>query len=191
MESDAAKAVTRAIRQRRSVGRSEGELSKNAISELIETATWAPNHHLTEPWTFTVMMGDARKNLGEFWSKTRADELGLTGEKRDGFVQGESQKPLRSPVLIAVSVRTDPDPVVAAEDFAATAAAVQNLLLAAFSQGYSAMWRTGDLAYSMAVKRYLGLKETDRIVAFVYLGERGTVTPQPQERKKPEIHWRD
>lgn len=191
METDAARAVTHAIRHRRSVGRSEGELSRAVIEDLIETASWAPNHHLTEPWMFTVLTGDARRKLGDFWAQMRADELGLTGEKREGFMQAESQKPVRAPILVVVSTRTDPDPVIAAEDFAATAAAVQNLLLVASARGYSAMWRTGDMAYHPAIKRFLELDENDRIVATVYLGERGTKEPQPQQRKEPPIRWRD
>jgi len=178
------------IRGRRSIGRSEGEPSRAIITELIEAATWAPNHHLTEPWKFTVLSGDARRQLGEFWAKTRAGELALEDEKRDGFMQGEMKKPLRAPVLIIVSTRTDADAVVAVEDFAATAAAVQNLLLAAEERNLSAMWRTGDMAYNPKVKRHLGLDEKDRIVAVVYLGERGVADAQPRSRKAPSIDWR-
>ena len=183
--------LTDAIRSRRSVGRSEGEPSGEVVRMLIGAAVWAPNHHLTEPWTFTVLRGDARKKLGEFWARTRAEELGMEGAQRDGFMKGEAEKPTRSPVLIVVSTRTDDDPVVAAEDFAATAAAVQNLLLAAHERGLAAMWRTGDMAYSSAVNEHLGLSARDRIVAFVYLGERGTVTAKPAERKEPPIRWRE
>ncbi|HTX02852.1 MAG TPA: nitroreductase [Candidatus Acidoferrales bacterium] len=179
------------IRRRRSIGRSEGELSKAAITELIEAATWAPNHHLTEPWKFTVLTGEGRRKLGEFWAKTRADELALEGDKRDGFMQGEAKKPLRAPVLIVVSTRTDSDPVVAEEDFAATSAAVQNLLLVAAERDFSAMWRTGDIAHSVPVKKYLGLAESDKIVGVVYVGERGISDAQPQTRKPPEISWLD
>jgi nitroreductase len=183
--------VTQTIRSRRSVGRSEGDLSREEIAELIETATWAPNHHLTEPWTFTVITGGARERLGRFWGDVQADALKLEGDKREGYINGAVQKLLRAPVLIIVSTRTDPDPVVAAEDFAATAAAVQNLLLAATERGYSAMWRTGDMVYSDAVKKHLGLHESDRIVATIYLGKRGTKEPQPGQRKPPEIRWLD
>jgi nitroreductase len=178
------------IRRRRSIGRSEGEVSRETITELIEAATWAPNHHLTEPWTFTVLTGDARRQLGDYWSKTRADELALEGEKRDGFIQGEMKKPLRAPVLIIVSTRTDPDPVIAEEDFAATAAAVQNLLLAAEERNLAAMWRTGDIVYHPKVRQHLGLHKTDKIVGIIYLGERGVADAQPRSRKPPVINWR-
>ncbi|MGH7714947.1 MAG: nitroreductase family protein [Vulcanimicrobiaceae bacterium] len=177
------------IRRRRSIGRSEGELSRTTIGELIEAATWAPNHHLTEPWRFTVLTGDARRKLGEFWAKTRADDLALEGDKRDGFMQGEAKKPMRAPVLIIVSARTDSDPVTAEEDFAATAAAVQNLLLVAAERDFSAMWRTGDIVHHPAIKEYLGLDASDRIVAVVYVGERGVSDAQPQTRKPPSIFW--
>jgi len=183
--------LTDAIRSRRSVGRSEGEPSDDVIRALIDAAVWAPNHHLTEPWTFTILRRDARKKLGEFWARTRADQLGLQGAQRDGFMGGEAQKPMRSPVLIVVSSRTDDDPIVAAEDFAASAAAVQNLLLAAHERGLAAMWRTGEMAYDPAVKEHLALSPQDRIVAFVYLGERGTAAAKPVERKEPPIRWRD
>lgn len=183
--------MEQAIRERRSVGRSEGEPPEEIIRELIRTATWAPNHHLTEPWTFTVVRREARFALGEFWAKTRADELGLNGDKRDGFITAESQKLLRAPVLLIVSTRTDENSITATEDFAATAAAVQNLLLDAWTRGLSAMWRTGDMVYHPAVKSYLGLATTDRIVGTIYLGERPAKAAQPQTRKEPPIRWLD
>ncbi|MBV8602349.1 MAG: nitroreductase [Candidatus Eremiobacteraeota bacterium] len=181
--------VTQAIRNRRSVGRSTGELSKDEIAELIEAAVRAPNHHLTEPWTFTVLSGAARERFGNFWGRYRADELGLEGEKREGFVTAEAAKPLRAPTLVIVSTRTDPDPVIASEDFAATAAAVQNLLLAAEERGLAAMWRTGDAAYHPAVKEFLSLEGSDRIVAFVYLGRTPAVNAKETPRATPRIHW--
>ena len=50
-----------AIRTRRSVGLSAGDVSRETIKELIETATMAPNHKLTQPWRFTVIEGPARE----------------------------------------------------------------------------------------------------------------------------------
>jgi nitroreductase len=38
-----------AIRTRRTVGKSTGDVSRQTIAELIETATLAPNHKLTQP----------------------------------------------------------------------------------------------------------------------------------------------
>lgn len=166
-------------------------MPREELEELIELASWAPNHRLTEPWQFTVLIGEARDRYGKFWAELRAEQLDLAPEKRTGFIEGESRKPLRAPALIVVSTRTDPDPVVAVEDFAATAAAVQNFLLVASARGYAAMWRTGDAAYSGEVKRYLGLDQNDRIVAFLYLGRNSDVDLKPSTRKPPPIRWMD
>ncbi|MGH7659474.1 MAG: nitroreductase family protein [Vulcanimicrobiaceae bacterium] len=177
------------IRNRRSIGRAIGAVPREEIEELVELASWAPNHRLTQPWRFTVLAGEARERYGRFWAELRAQQLALAEEKRSGFIEGESRKPLRAPSLIVVSTRTDPDPVVATEDFAATAAAVQNFLLASTARGYASMWRTGDAAYSTDVKRYLGIDESDRIVAFVYLGREADVDSKPAARNSPPIHW--
>ena len=55
-----------------------------------------------------------------------------------------------------MSVRTDPERRAAEEDLIATAAAVQNLLLAAHAKGLSAAWKTGKIVSSTEVKRFLG-----------------------------------
>jgi nitroreductase len=174
--------VTQAIRTRRSISKLGGDPGDAIVEELVELATWAPNHHLTEPWRFTVLRGAARERLGAVWGERAAASSGLAGEALAELGRRHADKLLRAPVLIVVSTRTDGDPVVAEEDFAATAAAVQNLLLAAEGLGLGAMWRTGALAHDPAVKAFLGLDPSDRIVAVVYLGSAPGVTPPPRQR---------
>jgi nitroreductase len=98
---------------------------------------------------------------------------------RDELMRRTAFKPLRAPVIVAVSVRTDEKPVRAVEDFAAASAAVQNMLLAAHARGLGAIWRTGELAYRDEIKTFLGLDPTDRIVGFVYLGRPAMTAPPP------------
>jgi nitroreductase len=157
-----------AIRTRRTVGKSSGDVPRETIRELIEAATWAPNHKLTQPWRFSVLTGTARERLGAVWGREAA--AGADPAARAAVEEGEAKKPLRAPALIVVSVRTDPNPVTAEEDLTATAAAVQNLLLAAHAKGLSAAWKTGKIVRNAAVKDFLGLEPADRIVAVVYLG---------------------
>jgi nitroreductase len=86
-------------------------------------------------------------------------------------------------VLIVVSVRTDENRVRAEEDLTATAAAVQNLLLAAHAKGFGAAWKTGKMIYDAEVKRFLGLDPNDRIVAVVYLGTEPGEEAAPRTRE--------
>ena len=179
-----------AIRTRRSVGLSTGDVSRETIKELIDTATMAPNHKLTQPWRFTVVKGAARERLGEVWAEDAC--VGIDPAKRQAMYDGEKKKPLRAPVLIVVSTRTDKNPVTAEEDLIATAAATQNLLLAAHAKGLSAAWKTGKITSSTPVKQFLGLDSSDRILAVVYLGAQGTEVPGSRERRVPStITWFD
>ncbi len=167
--------VLEAIRGRRSIGRVRPERPpKGLIEQLLEAATWAPNHRLTEPWRFFVLAGDARDALGEVLARSQAVALAAAG--RDGpdvaaAVEKARGKPLRAPVVIAVAVVPDTGPkTVEIEEVAAGAAAVQNLLLAAHALGLAAMWRTGEPAYDPAVKAFFGLPPTAHLLGFVYVG---------------------
>ena len=157
-----------AIRTRRTVGKSEGAVPRETIMELIEAATWAPNHKMTQPWRFTVLSGNARTRMGEVFGNQAAQSMDET--QRASFIEGQIKKTLRAPTIIIVSTRTVADPMMAEEDLTATAAATQNLLLAAHAKGLSAAWKSGSIVYDPEVKRYLGLDPTDRIIAIIYLG---------------------
>jgi nitroreductase len=179
-----------AIRTRRTVGKSTGDVPRETIRELIEAATWAPNHKLTQPWRFTVLTGAARERLGEVWGREAAAKADPAAQA--AVLAGESKKPLRAPALIVVSVRTDTNPVTAEEDLTATAAAVQNLLLAAHAKGLSAAWKTGKIVYNVEVKRFLGLDPSDRIIAVVYLGALASEESTPRARNvDSSIAWLD
>lgn len=176
--------VREVIRGRRSVGRLGGSVAREAIVELIDAALHAPNHHLTQPWRFTVVQGEARKRLGDLWGGRAAAQAGLQGEDAAKFAKGESGKTLRAPVLIIVSVRTDADPIVAEEDRLAGAAAIQNMLLLGYARGLGAIWRTGKMVHDEGVKTFLGLASSDRILGVVYLGEPAA---EPKERPTPNL----
>jgi nitroreductase len=179
-----------AIRNRRTIGKSTGDVPRETIRELIEAATWAPNHKLTQPWKFAVLTGGARERLGKVWGAAAA--AAADPATRASLEAGEAKKLLRAPVVIVVSTRTDPDWVRAEEDLTATAAAVQNLLLGATAKGLSAAWKTGKIVYSPEVKEFLGLDPADRIVAVVYLGANAAEEPMPRNRDvESTITWMD
>jgi nitroreductase len=176
------------IRARRTIGKSTGDVSRATIYELIEAATWAPNHKLTQPWRFTVVSGSARERLGMVWAQRAA--ASIEEPARAAFIAGEAAKPLRAPAMIVVSTCTSTDPVRAEEDLTATAAAVQNMLLAAEAKGLCAAWKTGKIIYDAGVKEFLGLHRDDRIVAMVYLGAEALESALPRDRNVAGcVHW--
>ena len=36
-----------------------------SLAHMLDAANWAPSHGHTEPWRFTVFVGEARRRLGE------------------------------------------------------------------------------------------------------------------------------
>jgi nitroreductase len=158
------------------------------VEKVIAAAAWAPNHFKTEPWRFAVVSGQARVYLGAVIEEslraamqTGADE-GNPSQTAD-LLQKERNKPLRAPIVIAVAAVPSQQPkVVEAEELAAVAAGVQNMLLAAEAVGLGAMWRTGKPAYDPRVKAFLGFPENAHIVAFVYLGYPDLPPQRPRVR---------
>jgi nitroreductase len=146
--------------------------SADAIRTLLSAAVRAPNHHRNEPWRFIVVAGEARERVGEaFASCARRHLPSDVGAAADPVVEAERMKAFRSPVIIVVAcIQNEHPKAMRIEDVEATAAAVQNILIAAHAIGLAAAWRTGKAAYDDEVKRRLGLAPEDDIVAFVYVG---------------------
>lgn len=156
------------------------------ISSLIEAAVRAPNHYRNEPWRFIVLAGEARERLGAVCAECASARI-PDGPAKEKLVEAERGKPLRSPVLIVVArVKTEHPKAMRVEDLAATAAAVQNLLIAAHAHGLAAAWKTGDSAYDEHVKQALGLDAADDIVAFVHVGHPDPAIPEtPLSARSP------
>ena len=165
--------VLAALRERRSAGKLKpDDVPRALIQRIIQAGTWAPNHRLTEPWRFIVLTGGARSALGDVMARPLREKLPEGADERAwAQIEKVRNKPLRAPVVIAVAAVPSPDPrVVEAEEVAAVAAAVQNMLLAAEALGLGAIWRTGEAVLDPAVKRFLDLPPEAHLVAFVYLG---------------------
>lgn len=180
-----------ALKNRRSIGRvSDEEPPESLIRTMLEAATWAPNHHLTEPWRFFVLRGDARVRLGQAMGEAAArreedpERMELARERMAG-------KPLRAPYLIAVATEPDSrEKVFEIEEIAATAAATQNMLLAAEALGLGAIWRTGWATYTDEVREFLGLSDRATVLGFVYVGYTSNPASARVRRPVDEVtHW--
>jgi nitroreductase len=161
--------IMEAIHGRMSAGAMRPDpVSQELIKKLLDAAVQAPNHYKVHPWRFVVLTGDGRKRLGNLMVDILQHKF--PDMKTEGLDK-ERGKPLRSPVIIAVGVDKPTEPkVLEIENICATAAACQNMLLAAHALGLSAHWRTGDMARDPQVKKFLGLSEDQYLIAFLYIG---------------------
>lgn len=166
--------ILEVIRERRSIGKVKDEpIPREQIEKILEAATWAPSHFQTEPWRFFVLTGEGRRPLGEVLAEIAAEKMDdPSTEANQARLEREKVKPFRAPVVIAVaaSPQVDNPKVIESEELAATAAAIQNMLLAAHALGLGAIWRTGAAAYHPKIKELFGLEAKDHMLGFIYLG---------------------
>lgn len=145
------------------------------LQVIYQSALRAPDHGMLRPWRFLVIRGEALNKLGQLFVDAIQPE---EEAKRDKLLNA----PLRAPmIIVAVTCFKEHPKVPPVEQIGATAAAVQNMNLAAYAQGYASIWRTGEVAFNDGVKKGLGLNNEDEIVGYLYLG-----TPTVKERKVPE-----
>jgi nitroreductase len=185
--------VIRAIRTRRNAARLNAEkaVGREMIEIVLEAATWAPNHHLTEPWRFVVITGDERKRLGkavaEAISTTPADPP-LSPEK----AERERLGPLAAPVVIAVICNPNQGKrTVDQEELVACGGALQNMLLAAHSIGLGTKLKTGAHSYSQPIRSFLNMKDAESLISFVYVGfPEGESMPGQRMGLEGKVEWR-
>ncbi len=161
--------ILAAIRHRRSMGKMTDQVPpRELIQTILEAGTWAPNHHMTEPWRFVVLEGEARNALGAVMGAVDAARYDDPAKKA-AAAESAARKPLRAPYVIGVGVEPDPTaPEI--EEVCAVAAAAQNMLLAADALGLAAIWRSGWMAFTPEVREYLGLSEQGKVLGFIYVG---------------------
>jgi nitroreductase len=165
-------------------------LPRTTVERLLRAAVAAPSHHLTRPWRFVVMAGDARRALGDAHARAVAR---VRPDATPQALAKERSRPERAPVVVAcIATPAADDPVARREDRDAVVCAVENLLLAAHALGVGAMWRTGAMADEPEVRDHLGLGPRDEVVAFVYLGLPADAPPRavPPASLEGVVEWR-
>ena len=161
--------VLEAIRARRSIKRFTPEpVTRDQIEALLDAATLAPNHRLTQPWRFYVLGPAARHAyglaLGERKARKQPDPA--SGQVLRDTVAREHAD---IPCMLAVAVVEAADPEIAKEDFAAAMMAVQTLSLAALELGLGTHIKTGGVMDDAAARAAAGVAENERIVAIEVL----------------------
>jgi nitroreductase len=146
------------------------------LHTIFEAAMRAPDHGKLRPWRFYVVRGDARRRLSElFVEGVRRREPGAP----DAAVEKERDKPMRSPVTIAVAAKITPGhKIPEIEQTLSAAAAMMNILNAVHALGFAARWVTGSNCYDPEFRREFGLDPADQLLGFIHIGTpAGSVPP--------------
>ena len=140
------------------------------IEALLNLAHWAPTHGRTEPWRFKVYAGEGVTQFCDTHAalyKTSTDPEVFTTTKFEGLQKLGNQT---SHIIGVYMQRQVPAKIAVVEEIAATAAAMQNILLGAEALGISALWSTGGMTHHPALKSFWGLAEEDVVMGLLYLG---------------------
>ena len=178
--------INHLIRHRRSVFPKQFEagrkISDAVVEQILENATWAPNHGHTEPWHFIVFSGEGLGKLARFQSELYKASA---GERfKETTYQSLSGNPLKASHVVALCMKRDPNkkhPEV--EEIEAVAAAVQNIYLSVTAYGLGGYWTTGGITYNAGAKSFFNLGEDDRLLGFFYIAH--VAIPSPEGRRQP------
>lgn len=182
------------IKDRRTVKPEDFKARKvldDQITEILNSARWAPTHGMTEPWHFVVFQEGALKELGQFM----ADSYKASVSKSE-FSQKKYDKLLNRPALSSVVVaicmkRQESEKIPEIEEIEAVACSVQNMHLTATAYGLGGYWSSGKISYSEDMKSFLKLESKDKCLGLFYLGYPNI--EWPSSHRKPleyKTEWR-
>ena len=183
--------VIDAIASRRSIKKFTGrDVTREQIEILLTAAVAAPNHRLTQPWRFYVLGPEARNAYG----------LALGARKAKKIEDPDAARAMREtvaaehralPAMLVVAVVNHENPEIREEDYAAAMMAVQNLSLAAVGLGLGTHIKSGAVMSDLAARDAAGVKDNERIVAVVNIGEAAEVPPsKAREQASAFTTWR-
>ncbi|GAA5134103.1 hypothetical protein GCM10023213_05160 [Prosthecobacter algae] len=188
--------TTTLIRHRRSIKPVDMDAARPVdaalLTELIENATWAPNHGLTEPWHFHVFSGAARQGLADSL-RSLYQQTTPAAEFREDKLKKMGDNPLLAPVIIAcVMQRNGGAKIPVQEELEAISCALQNLMLSATAAGLGSFWSSPPLLDTAEFQTWLGIRPEDRCVGLMYLGWPKAGLNWPRSMRQPvetKISW--
>jgi nitroreductase len=177
--------VLEVIRTRRSIGQFKPEpVPAELIQELLDTAVFAPNHRLTEPWSFHVLGPESKRRFAEIRRNARRDALpDPHAPEAQPALQKLYDTTLHTPAIIVFTAAGHPDPELTEENEWATFGAAYAFMLGAWAKGVGTYFRTGrGVLGSPELRALLSLPPDGRIIGVVYAGYPEAV---PQKKRTP------
>lgn len=173
--------VLDAIARRRSIKEfAPRPIGRDELEPLLDAATLAPNHRMTQPWRFYVLGPTARRAYGVALGGRKAKKV----EDPDAaqlVIERVAAGHEALPAMIAFAITQDDNPEIREEDYAAAMMAVQNFSLAAVAAGLGTHIKSGAVMDDPAARAAVGVAENERIVSIVNVGEPLSV-PAPKDR---------
>lgn len=183
----------KAIKERRSIRRFQPTpVPQELIKKILEFAMWAPSGMNQQNWYFVVVTGEKLQEL----KKICKQAFDRYTEKTLSLVFKDNPKVIEytrrffytlgdAPVVIcAYRIQTLEGDLT---DIQSVAAAIQNLLLAAHTEGLGTCWMTGPTHLEDEINKLFGIKDK-KLQALITIGY-PLFTPRAPERKGGKVEW--
>lgn len=197
-DANAVDILCEAIAHRRSLGLArylpDKPVDPCLVARMLQAADWAPSHKDTEPWRFTVFMGESRRALGRAFGEVyrmETEPADFKEEARRAYCDRVQAAPVWIAIGMAPALRADGSLLMTEEEeLMAVACAVQNLHLVASAMGLAGMWHSKGLSVHPRIARFLGLEPPSRLLGFFYCGWPAAAWPAGERRPLSEkVRW--
>jgi nitroreductase len=155
--------------------------SADQLRKILAAGVRVPDHGKLAPWRFIVFEGDGRARMGAILAESIAGERDISPER----VEQERNRFMRAPIVIGVVSRVrEQIPIPVWEQELSAGAVCMTIVFAAHAMGFVANWITEWCAYHPQVLARIGLKPTERIAGYIYIGH--PVEPL-EDRPRPPV----
>jgi len=157
------------IEQRKSIfpkDYTETEISQEIINEILNSASFAPNHKRTKPWRFKIFKGEEKTKLAlemqEIYKSSQAPQVFLEKKYQDiGF------KINKADTIVSIVVNFS-GMIPEWEEIAAVSMAVQNMYLTCTANKIGCYWSSPKLVDHL--KNTLQIEKNQKCLGLFYMG---------------------
>ena len=151
------------------------------LRRILAAGVRVPDHGKLRPWRYILFEGDGRARMGDILAETVASGSDISPER----IEMERNRFMRAPVVIAVISRVrEQIPTPVWEQELSSGAVCMNILTAAHAMGFVANWVTEWCAYDPRVLERIGLKATERVAGYIYIGQPADAL---EDRPRPAV----
>ena len=161
---------------------------REVLERMLDTAVWAPNHRLTEPWRFFVVEkgSETRKKTAEL-----AHDYDLQRNNNPARAESKRQSVLDPPVVIYVYSVPGTNEDVTQENYASVCCAAHNISLAAVAEGLAVTWETGGAIKHSMLQETLGAEPDWKLTMMLSIGVPDQKPASKRQPVKEFTRWLD
>ena len=159
---------------------------RDALARMLDTAIWAPNHRLTEPWRFFILeQGSAAlekvAGMAHDFALQRSGNAQRAEATRDSL--------LKTPVIIYMYSTPGRDDEGTRENYASVCCAAHNIALAGVAEGLAVTWETGGPTRHPDLAKTLGAEDDWELATMLSIGYPAEDPPSQRTPVSNFVQW--